>query len=47
MTATLDAASKTRALFHEIWRCAHCGREFDDATRCCAHESQCGGMTHC
>jgi len=47
MTTTLDAASKARSLFHEIWRCANCGREFADATRCCAHESQCGGMTHC
>jgi hypothetical protein len=47
MTATREAAAKAAHLFHEIWRCANCGREFDDATRCCTHEAQCGTMTHC
>ena len=47
MSAVLNADAKTRSLFHEIWKCGRCGREFTDATRCCAHESQCGHMTHC
>ena len=48
MAAVLNAAtSKSKSLFHELWTCRHCGREFHDATRCCTHEAQCGVMTHC
>lgn len=47
MAVILKAADKAHALFHETWHCGRCGREFGDATRCCAHEAQCGGMTHC
>ncbi len=36
-----------RSLFHEVWTCGSCGRHFPDATSCCAHESQCGGLTRC
>jgi hypothetical protein len=44
-----DARSDTaaRSLFHEVWTCGTCGRHFPDATSCCAHESQCGGLTRC
>jgi hypothetical protein len=41
-------AKLRRSLFHEIWKCGSCGRSFDDATSCCAHEAQCGGrFSHC
>jgi hypothetical protein len=36
-----------RSLFHEVWTCRTCDRHFPDATSCCAHESQCGGLTRC
>ena len=36
-----------RSLFHEVWTCRTCDRQFPDATSCCAHESQCGGLTRC
>jgi hypothetical protein len=36
-----------RSLFHEVWTCRTCDRDFPDATSCCAHESQCGGLTRC
>jgi hypothetical protein len=35
------------SIFHEIWACGHCGREFLDCTSCVAHEDQCGGLTRC
>jgi hypothetical protein len=47
MSAVLSTAAKAHYLFNEVWRCNECGREFDDATHCCAHEAQCGTMTHC
>jgi hypothetical protein len=47
MAAVLEAAPKVRSLFNELWTCGRCGREFPDATRCCAHEQQCGVMTRC
>ena len=28
MTASVEAVAKARSLFHEIWRCAHCGHVF-------------------
>jgi hypothetical protein len=31
------------SLFHELWTCGRCGREFGDCTSCVAHEQQCGG----
>jgi hypothetical protein len=31
------------SLFHELWTCGSCGREFGDCTSCGAHEQQCGG----
>lgn len=31
------------SIFHEVWSCGHCGREFHDCTSCVAHEEQCGG----
>jgi hypothetical protein len=40
-------AATATSIFHEIWSCGRCGREFGDATACCAHEAQCGVMTHC
>ena len=40
-------ATAARSLFHEVWTCRDCGRHFPDATSCCAHESQCGHLTHC
>ena len=49
-TATArDERSDTaaRSLFHEVWTCRTCDRNFPDATSCCAHESQCGGLTRC
>jgi hypothetical protein len=50
----MNEADKSRALraalpnlldsvFHELWSCGHCGREFHDCTSCVAHEEQCGG----
>jgi hypothetical protein len=40
--------TKIAPLFREMWLCGSCGRRFDDATSCCAHESQCGGrFSHC
>jgi len=47
MAVIAKTATKAQYLFNEYWRCGNCGREFDDATRCCAHEAQCGGMQHC
>ncbi len=47
MAVIAQSAPEAEHLFHESWTCGHCGREFDDATRCCAHEAQCGDMTHC
>ncbi|HEX7223278.1 MAG TPA: hypothetical protein VF231_08500 [Candidatus Limnocylindrales bacterium] len=47
MSVILKAADRAQHLFNEVWRCNECGREFDDATRCCTHEAQCGGMQHC
>ncbi len=35
------------SIFHEIWTCGRCGREFTDCTSCVAHEEQCGDMTRC
>jgi hypothetical protein len=40
-------ATKVTSVFNEVWNCGRCGREFGDATACCAHEAQCGSMTHC
>ncbi|MEA2480944.1 MAG: hypothetical protein QOJ07_2866 [Thermoleophilaceae bacterium] len=40
-------ATAAVSLYNEIWHCGRCGREFGDATACCAHEAQCGAMTHC
>ena len=31
------------SLYHELWTCGQCGREFGDCTSCVAHEQQCGG----
>ena len=31
------------SLYHELWTCGRCGREFGDCTSCVAHELQCGG----
>ena len=31
------------AMYHELWTCGRCGREFGDCTSCVAHEQQCGG----
>lgn len=31
------------SVFHELWTCGGCGREFGDCTSCVAHEQQCGG----
>jgi hypothetical protein len=31
------------SIFHELWTCGHCGREFGDCTSCVTHEQQCGG----
>jgi hypothetical protein len=39
--------TEARSLFHEVWTCRTCDRQFPDATSCCAHESQCGGLTRC
>jgi hypothetical protein len=36
-----------RSVFHEVWTCRTCDRHFPDATSCCAHEAQCGGLTRC
>jgi hypothetical protein len=47
MSAVSSAAAKIQSLYHEVWRCGKCGREFHAATDCCAHEVQCGRMTHC
>lgn len=47
MAVVAKAADKAHQLFNERWRCGHCGREFNDATHCCTHEEQCGGMTRC
>ena len=44
---TTDKALKAQITFHEKWNCGSCGREFQDATSCCAHEAQCGGFSHC
>jgi hypothetical protein len=32
------------SLYHELWTCGRCGREFGDCTSCVAHEQQCGGQ---
>jgi hypothetical protein len=47
MATIMNTVPKLYSLFHEVWRCGHCGREFADCTACCAHESQCGDMTRC
>lgn len=47
MAVIAKPATKAQRLFNEHWRCGRCGREFYDATRCCMHEEQCGGMTRC
>jgi hypothetical protein len=48
LTTQIDRlASTAQSMFNEIWSCGRCGREFGDATACCAHEAQCGVMTHC
>jgi hypothetical protein len=47
MTQVMDTLKQVRSLYHELWTCAHCGRQFGDATACCTHEQQCGQMTHC
>ena len=43
--ATLASAMPTAldSLYHEVWSCGHCGREFGDCTSCVTHEQQCGG----
>jgi hypothetical protein len=48
-TATATGLASPRshslyALFHELWTCGRCGREFGDCTSCVAHEQQCGGQ---
>jgi hypothetical protein len=45
---TQDALAAARphpldSLYHELWTCGRCGREFGDCTSCVAHELQCGG----
>ena len=48
VTPTTEQTRKARITFHEKWTCGSCGREFHDATSCCAHEAQCGGsFSHC
>jgi hypothetical protein len=47
MSAVRRSAATAKSLYHEVWRCRLCNREFADATNCCAHEAQCGRMTHC
>jgi hypothetical protein len=43
--ATFAAAmpSALDSIYHELWTCGRCGREFGDCTSCVTHEQQCGG----
>ena len=45
-SATLASAlpRPTDSIFHELWTCGSCGREFGDCTSCVTHEQQCGGQ---
>jgi hypothetical protein len=45
-TAALGSAmpKPLDSLYHELWTCGRCGREFGDCTSCVAHEQQCGGQ---
>jgi hypothetical protein len=53
MTETKDAVLSSALpnvmddIFHELWSCGVCGREFHDCTSCVAHEEQCGELTRC
>ena len=44
-SATLASATPSvlDSIFHELWTCGSCGREFGDCTSCVTHEQQCGG----
>ena len=49
-TETSESATLASALphpmdsiYHELWTCGRCGREFGDCTSCVTHEQQCGG----
>jgi hypothetical protein len=46
MSVVRRTAVKAQSLYHEVWHCGKCGREFADCTACCAHEAQCGSMSH-